>query len=49
MYCTSLAKVMRVPQAISQLFALLHGRNLDVILIFRRVAICTDEALSLGL
>ncbi len=40
MYCASSVKIMRVPQAISQLFAILHSGISEVIYKFR------DRALS---
>ncbi len=57
MYCASSVKLMPVPQAISQLFAILLSRILEVIYKPRDRALSvhiaalyiTDKALSLGL
>ena len=49
MYCASSVKLMSVPQAISQLFAILHSRVLEVIYKHRDRALSVHIAARLRL
>ena len=49
MYCASSVKIMRLPQAISQLFAILHTRILEVIYKPRDRALSVSKAARLRL